>query len=150
MRAEFLWRTGELCVGKVSCGAFHWLYFCTVHCGRVRKVKQIKLSWTATALALGYLTFPLHKVGCNRWKGGFSNRTENRDRDLSEQSMTVKTLLSRNCLTVLRILSSIITEDTRLPLSVQSFLRRHVCLNVRLDRWAKTFFLGMLRLPGQQ
>ena len=66
--------------------SFTRLYFCTVRCGRMRKEIKIKMHWTAIALILGYPIFPLHDVGCNRYKAGFSHRTKNWDRDFSKPS----------------------------------------------------------------
>lgn len=65
------------------------------------------MRWAAIALNLGYPIFPLHNVGCNRYKAGFSNRTKNQDRDFSKQSKTIEVLLSLNCFPVLKIPNSI-------------------------------------------
>lgn len=57
------------------------LYFCTLHCDRIRKAVKIKMYWRAIALILGCPTFTLHNIGCNKYKAGFSNQTKAEDRD---------------------------------------------------------------------
>lgn len=68
---------------------FTRLYFCILHCGRIRKEMKIKMCWRVIALILGHPAFTLHSIGCNRYKAGFSNQTKARDRDFSKELKTI-------------------------------------------------------------